>query len=176
MYKYHKGLGQIWVDSVPPPKDATNVLWLRFPQEFGVGEDARFIRFELKEDGILYVVMKYKDTDTEEDWIQLTPFNDKGFELLVFVNNAGMNSGEWFPIQGTRGKRGPSGVVVSDTEPEDPEIQIWVDPTEDPDNIFEVELTMEGSSDNPVSKNAIKEYIESMIAELPNQGNNPIIL
>lgn len=176
MYKYQRGIGQIWVDSVPPPKDATNVLWLKFPDEFGVGEDARFIRFELREDGILYVVMKYKDTDTEEDWVQLSPFNEKGFELLVFVNNAGMNSGEWFPIQGTRGKRGPSGVIVSDTEPEDPEIQIWIDTSEDPDNIFEVESTMEGSSTNPVSKDAIKDYINNLLAALPTPGDTPIIL
>lgn len=30
-YAYIKGLGQIWVDQVPPPKDANNVLWLKLP-------------------------------------------------------------------------------------------------------------------------------------------------
>lgn len=31
-YEYIKGLGQIWVNQLPPPEDSKNVIWLKLPQ------------------------------------------------------------------------------------------------------------------------------------------------
>lgn len=177
MYKYLRGEGKIWVDSVPPPKETTNVLWLKFPEEFGIGEDNRFVRFEINpETGELFMILKYDEVPGEE-WIPISDITTKGFELLVFVHNQGTNQGEWYPIQGTRGKRGPSGVVVSDVEPEDPEVQIWVDTSSESGNTLQLEDDMLNSTDNPVTQRAIKNWVLALLeTQNPPNPNNPIIL
>ena len=168
MYRYFKGSGQIWVDSEPPPENSTNVLWLRFPKE-GPSTDMKYIRFEVDPaTGILYMI-----TSSSEPGVDGSPATDEealiGFELLAFAVNAGSNQGQWIPIQGTRGRRGPSGVVVQDTEPDDPEIKIWVDTSEGNENVLVVENDMNGESNNPVTKTAIKAYIADSIDELLEQ-------
>lgn len=37
VYKYINGLGEVWVDSVPPPKETTNPLWLKLPDNINEG-------------------------------------------------------------------------------------------------------------------------------------------
>lgn len=37
VYKYIRGLGEVWVDSVPPPSDTTNPLWLKLPESIEEG-------------------------------------------------------------------------------------------------------------------------------------------
>jgi len=181
MYKYLRGAGQIWVDHIPPPKDATNVLWLKYPEEFGVGEEAREVRFEIDPStGDLLMYMRYEDAPGD-DWIQISDITTKGFELLVFAINAGTNMGEWIPLQGTRGKRGPAGVVVQGEEPEDPEIKIWVDTSEGNENVLIVEQDMIGDSNNPVSQSAVKIYVTESIEAAkedlaqPGQGGEIIL-
>jgi len=37
LYRYISGLGEVWVDSVPPPQNTTNVLWLKLPTSIEQG-------------------------------------------------------------------------------------------------------------------------------------------
>lgn len=39
--------------------------------------------------------------------------------------------------QGLRGERGPKGLAVSDTEPDDPDIEVWINPTLDVSHIID---------------------------------------
>lgn len=165
MYKYLKGAGQIWVGSEPPPKEATNVLWLRFPIEFSEPFfQSRRVIFERNPDtgGIWTVFLNQEDVER----VPLSELTSKGFELLVFVQNFNGDDGEWIPLQGTRGRRGPSGIVVQDTEPDDEEVKIWVDTSESAHNILVVEQTIDGESTNPVSQIAVKEAFDAFREEL----------
>ena len=169
MYKYLKGAGQIWVDTEAPPKEATNVLWLRFPTEFSEPfYQSRRVTFEKDPNtgGIWMVFLNQEDVER----VPLSELTSKGFELLVFVQNFNGNQGEWIPLQGTRGRRGPSGIVVQDEEPEDEEIKIWVDTSEDAHIVIDVAQDMEGNSTGPISQVAVKQAFDDFREELAQQA------
>lgn len=177
MYKYLTGKGQIWVDSVPPPENSTNVLWLKFPEHYGNKSESQQVKFEVDLiTGELIMLVRNCDPNGE-GWTTISDITGKGFELLVYVQTAGTNQGEWYPIQGSRGPRGYTGVVVSDTEPEDPEVKIWVDTSDVTGNILTIEHDMLGDTDNVVAQKAIKEWVLSLLEEVKkNPTNGPIIL
>lgn len=120
MYKYIAGLGEVWVDSVPPPKDTTNPLWLKLPETI-----------------------------------------NEGFQLLIWIDT-GTNAGKWMQVVGGKGDTGPSGIVMQNEAPTDPNVLVWVDPDEAPGTIVEVKNELGEDPANPISQKAVTDEFERL--------------